>query len=655
MAKEKKPGFDGSVDDILEEAREAYERASDYEQENRELALDDLRFARMGEQWPNQISQQRKREGRPQLTINRLPSFIRQVVNDARQNKPSIKVRPVDSGADPDTAEVFNGIIRHIEQVSNADVAYDTAADFAVTCGMGYFRIDVDYAHDDTFDQDIRIERVANPFSVFGDPYSTAADSSDWNTAFVVEPMALDLFQSKYKGAEEVDWEETGYTRLQQPWFDAEHVMVAEYWRREEVSQKLLRLQSGLLLKEDVYGRDPEYWQLTEGPVVADRDVKGHQITHRLMTGAEILETNEWHGRYIPIVPVYGDEVNVEGRRYFLSLIRHAKDAQRMFNYWRTASTELVALAPKAPFVGPEKAFNGKDARKWESANTNNWSYLAYGGDVAPQRQPFAGVPAGAIQEAMNASDDLKSIMGLYDASLGARSNETSGRAIMARQREGDVSTFHFIDNLSRAIRHAGTILLDLIPLVYKGPRIARILGQDGSTEPVLLGPANGQTMIAGQRIYDVTAGKYDLVVEAGPSYTTRREEAAAEMIELLRVMPQAAVVVGDLLVKNLDWPGADEIAKRLKALVPAEAQGEDPRLQQAAVMIQTLEGKLREVLGDRAVEQFEAEIKARDSQTKAYDAETKRIAALGKMGKDMVDATSPPGPYDRYQNGGAS
>jgi hypothetical protein len=646
---------DGSPDAILKEAKEAFALSSDYEQENRNLAETDLRFSRLGDQWDEDVLRQRQEQGRPALTINKLPAYIRQVVNDARLNKPSIKVRPVDGGADVATAQIINGLIRNIEQTSDADIAYDTAADFAVTMGFGYFRVDVDFAGDDTFDQDIRIERVANPFNVFGDPYSDAADSSDWNSAFYVKMLSKDAFEREFKGAAKVDWESTGYTKLDHTWFDGEHVMVAEWWTRTEALRQILLLTDGNVVDAQVYEQNLDVFEAVGVAVAGDRAVKSHKITHRLMTGAEVLETTPWPGRYIPLVPVYGEEVNVEGKRYFRSLIRDAMDAQRMFNYWRTASTELVALAPKAPFLGPELAFEGKDARKWETANTEQHAFLAYAGNVRPERQAFAGIPAGALQEALNASDDMKSIMGLHDASMGARSNEVSGKAIMARQREGDVSTFHFQDNLARAIRHGGRVVLDLIPHVYSGQRIIRTLGQDGTVEDAQLGqpaaPEDPRQDIPA--VYDLTAGKYDLTVESGPSFTTQRQEAAEQMMELLRVFPQAAPVIGDLLVKNLDWPGADDIAERLKALLPAAAQGgegEDPRLAQAMQMVQQLQQAIEQLKADRSIEQFEAKIKALDAQSKAFDAETKRIAALGKIGESIISAASPPGPHDRYE-----
>ncbi len=644
-------------DDILKDAKEAFTLVSDHEQANRLLAEKDLRFSRLGDQWEPDVLRQREEQGRPALTINKLPAYIRQVVNDARLNKPAMRASPVDSGADVATAQVINGLIRSIEQNSSADIAYDTAADFAVTMGWGYIRVDIDWSNDDTFEKDIKIDRVPNPFAVFGDPYSEAADSSDWNSAFLVKMLSKARFEREHKGAERVDWDMTGYTKLDHAWFDGESVMVAEHWLREEVPRKILLMSDGSVIGAKVYELNRDVFEIAGIGVQQEREVKSYKITHYLMTGVEVLTTTEWAGHYIPIVPVYGEEINIEGERFFRSLIRDATDAQRMFNYWRTATTELVALAPKAPFLGPEDAFTGTDARKWETANVESHSFLAYSGEVPPVRTAFAGIPAGALQEALNASDDMKSIMGLHDASLGARSNETSGVAIKARQREGDVSTFHFQDNLNRAIRHCGRVVLDLIPHVYTGRRIIRALGQDGTSEDVQLGEeAVQEDPRAGIKgIYNLTVGKYDLAIHAGPSFTTAREEAATQMMELLRIFPAAAPIIGDLLVKNLDWPGADEISERLKAMLPPALQGEqgeeDPRLAQATQMIQQLQGAIEQLKQDKSIEQFAASIKAFEADSKAFDSETKRIAALAKAGKDIWDAANPPGPYDRVES----
>lgn len=631
-------------DDILKEAREAFQLCQDHEAENREEALDDLRFARLEEQWPKEVEEKRRLEGRPCLTINRLPTFIRQVVNDGRQNRPAITVHPADSNSDPQTAEIMSGLIRNIEQSSNADAAYDTALESAVSGGLGYFKIGYDYAYDDSFDQELQIERVSDPFAIYGDPHSREVDSSDWNVAFEVEPMSKATFERRFKGADAVDWA-ADYGTLEGPWIEEDRVLLASYWMREEVEGKLLALSNGQFIDAKSFEAVRDQMELAGVQVVGERPTRTHKVKRRLITGAEVLEEIDWPGCYIPIIPVYGDEVVVEGKRYFRSLIRSAKDAQRMFNYHRSASVELLALQPKTPFIGPKGAFE-TDAEKWATANTDSHAFIEYDGPVPPQRQPFAGPASGALQEALNASDDMKSIMGLYDASLGRESNETSGRAIMARQREGDVATFHFIDNLSRSIRHAGRVLIDLIPKIYNKERIVRVMGEDGTPSTVpLKQPVQQQD--GTQRIYDLGLGKYDLTVKAGPSFTSRREEAASQMIELWRALPQAAAVTGDIFAKNLDWPGADEIAERLKAMLPPQAQGQDPRLQQAQQAMQQLQAQGQKLVqenealkADKSAEVAKLQLEARKLEIEEFKAQTDRMEAEAKI----VSAQQPRG-----------
>ncbi|HNT40040.1 MAG TPA: portal protein [Rubrivivax sp.] len=625
------------LEEIRERALEQFDEAVEAEAENRREWIEDFRFARLGEQWPAEVRAARERDNRPCLTINRLPAFLRQVVNDGRQNRPAITVKPVDSMGDPATAQVISGLIRNIEYSSDADVAYDTALECAATGGFGFWRVRTKHAHDDSFDLDIAIDRVANPLTVYGDPRSTAADSSDWNVAFVTEMVPLATFKATYRGAEASSFDADSYDRLQGgQWRDGDDVRVAEYWRRDEERGELVQLNSGAVMDGEDYLRQQELFALAGLAVTGSRPTTRRRVRQILLSGAEVLSETAWPGVYIPIVPVYGDEVNIEGKRYFRSLIRDAKDAQRMMNYWRTTSTELVALAPRAPWIGP-KGFANSSRSKWATANVENHPFLEYDGAVPPQRQGFTGPPAGALQEALNASDDMKAITGLHDASLGARSNETSGVAIAARQREGDVSTFHFLDNLSRAIKHTGRILIDLIPKVYTGARMVRVLGPDGNAQNV---PVNQRVQMpnGAAGIFDLTAGKYDLTVQAGPNYTTKRQEAAAQMVEFMRVMPGAAQFIGDLLVKNLDWPGAEEIAQRLRAMLPPQLQGGgDPRLQQMQQAIQQLQGQLQQ--GAQAYQALQAElqrakgelsIKAREAEIKAYGAETDRLQAVG-------------------------
>ncbi len=665
--------------DDLKDDLEAFKRSAEAESEQRREALDMLKFVKLGEQWPSDVKSQRELEGRPCLVINRLPAFGKQVTNDARQNRPMIKTHPVGDKADRETAEILNGLIRNIEYTSNADVAYDTALDFAVNCGIGYTMVNIDYANADNFDKDIKIERVDNPFAIYGDPDSKAADSSDWNKAFVISKMTKDDFERKWPDAKSEGFDKTD---ANSGWFEDDRIQVAESWSRFLVPSTLIKLSDGSIMAEPEFLKLKDILDVQGVTVLGTRQTQLHKVVQRIITGVEVLEKNDWAGRYIPIVPCYGDEVNVDGKRSFQSLFHFAKDAQRNYNYHRSMITELGALAPKTPFIGPIDAFQ-TDIDKWNTANNQAHSFIGYDGPIAPQRQGFAGPPPGVMQEALAASDDMKTIMGLYDASLGARSNETSGRAILARQREGDVSTFNFIDNQARMIRHLGVILVDLIPKVYNVPRIVRVIKEDGTNysvpvnQPVQVIQAppqpgkpnipqyqpvggNGAPMppqmsddqrneLSGLiKTFDLAAGKYDVTCESGPSFTTRREEAAAQMMQFVQAFPQAASVIGDLIAKSLDWPGADDIAKRLQSMLPPQAQdgAKPPQLMQAEQAIQQLQQQIQQMGGQlqQASQQLnekqtdfqlraqEQQLKAQELQIKQFDAETKRMAEQAAM-----------------------
>jgi hypothetical protein len=639
---------DNKPDDIVEDALERFKRVSDFEANNRAEALDDLKFARLGEQWPQDIRRSRELEGRPCLTINRMPSFIRQVVNDSRQNKPAIKCHPVDSGADPKVADLLNGVIRNIEVSSNADIAYDTAIDFAVTCGIGYFRITTDYAHDDTFDMDIMINRLINPFTVYADPDATEGDGSDWRYCFITEWIDEDDFKVKWPKAEAVDFEGNSVGDREGLWIQEGKIRVAEYWVRDEVTKTIVLLSNGQVLGIDDYEANAEIFNAAGLTVINTRETKSWEVKQHWIGGNQVLETNDWVGTYIPIIPVYGDEINVDGKKYYHSLIRHAKDSQRMFNYWRTTSTELVALTPKTPFIGKVGAFD-TDISKWNTANSKSHAFIEYDGDSPPQRQPFAGAPAGALQEALNASDDMKSIIGIYDASLGARSNETSGRAIMARQREGDVSTFHFIDNMTRAIRQAGRILVDLIPKVYDKPRVLRIIGEDKTPKNVQVNqPYVDDKGI--EKLYDLTVGKYDVTVEAGASYTSKREEAVTAITELIRSYPPAAPILGDVMVKMMDFPDAEKISNRLKAMLPPQIQKmeseEDGIPPEAQAIVGQMQSQLQQVQQQmqQGMQQFQQMQKENEQLKADKQAEFAKIqsdsqAVMAKIQADLQKA----------------
>lgn len=557
-------------DDLLKLAHERFKLADEATQEISKLALEDLEF-RAGNQWPTEVKHDRDLDARPCLTINRIPQFIRQITNDQRQNRPSIKVFPVDDNADIDTAKIIQGLVRHIEYNSNADVAYDTAFEGAVIKGFGFFRIVTDYTDPMSFNQEILIKRIRNHFSVKMDPNSKEPDGSDSEWAFIFSDIPNDIYKAEYKETDLCKMEDWKSIGDQTPgWVSESTVRIAEYFYKEYKSVTICLLSTGEVVEKDQL-QEP----LPEGlTIVNEREATVPVIKWCKINGVEVLEEREWPGRYIPIIPVYGDELDINGDRILEGVVRHAKDSQRMYNYWASTETETIALAPKAPFIVAEGQIPKEYEGQWRSANRKNHAFLPYkpttfGGQlVSPPQRNIYEAPVSAITNARaQAADDLKATTGIYDSALGAQSREVSGVAIRGRQQQSQTSNFHFIDNLTRSLRHAGRVIIDLIPKIYDAPQATRIIGESGEQEIVKINQLfekNGEN-----KIYDLGIGRYDVVVETGPSYATKRQEALASMIDLTKAYPQIVSLAGDLMVKNMDWPGASEIADRLKKSLP--------------------------------------------------------------------------------------
>jgi hypothetical protein len=650
--------------DILATARQRMTTAISAYSDSREDELDDLRFMAGSPdnqwQWPQDVLATRGSvqgqtiNARPCLTINKLPQHVRQVTNDQRQNRPAGKVIPVDDQADIEVAEIFDGIVRHIEYISDADVAYDTACDNQVTYGEGYIRILTEYCDENTFDQDLRIGRIRNSFSVYMDPMIQDPCGSDAEWCFITEDVPKADFERMFPTAEPISSiaiRGVGDAALAQ-WINEDTVRIAEYFYKEH-SKATLNLYPG---NQTAYAGSPEAKQIEMMGLkpVRTREVDIVKIKWIKTNGYEILEQNEWPGKYIPVVRVVGNEFEVEGRLYVSGLVRNAKDAQRMYNYWVSQEAEMLALAPKAPFIGYGGQFEGYE-QQWKTANTTNWPYLEVNPDVTdgqgavlplPQRAPPPLAQTGLIQAKMGAADDIKATTGQYDSSLGATSNERSGRAILARERQGDTGTYHYVDNLARAIRYVTRQLVDLIPKIYDTQRIARIIGMDGETSTVRINPMQpepvrkivDQAGIVIEKIYNPSVGKYDVAVTTGPSYYTKRQEAMAAMGEILQANPQLWAVAGDLFVKNMDWPGAQEIAQRLaKTIDPKLLEGsdEDPALQAAQAQIQAMSAEMEQMFGmlqnvQQSMEAREVQVKEFEAEVKAYQAETDRLKTVG-------------------------
>ena len=649
--------------DTLSEMRHRYTMAIAAYSDSREDELDDLRFMAGSPdnqwQWPADVLQTRGSvqgqtiNARPCLTINKLPQHVRMVTNEQRQNRPSGKVIPADDKADVQVAEIYDGMVRHIEYLSDADVAYDTACENQVTYGEGYIRVLTEYCNENSFDQDLKIGRVRNSFSVYMDPMSQDPTGADACWCFITQDMTKEEYERDFPGAAPISSilaSGVGDQYLSQ-WLDEDTIRIAEYFYYK-YKEETLNLYPGNV---SLFNNTPEDKEMKEMGLkpIRSRKVQRKTVMWMKTNGYEALEEQEWAGKYIPVVRVIGNEFEVEGQIYISGLVRNAKDAQRMYNYWTSQEAEMLALAPKAPFIGYGGQFEGYEMQ-WKTANTTNWPYLEVNPDVTdgmgstlplPQRAAPPLPQTGLIQAKMGASDDIKSTTGQYDSSLGATSNERSGRAILAREKQGDTGTYHYVDNLSRAIRHITRQLVDMIPKIYDTERIARIVGLDGEVEMVKINPEQAEPVkeirdeagLLIEKIYNPGVGTYDVVVTTGPSYMTKRQESLDAMSQLLQGNPQLWAVAGDLFVKNMDWPGAQEMAARFAKTIDPKLLGDDdktPELQAAEQQIQAMGAELDQMMNmmqqfQKSVEVQDLERKNFEAEIKAYQAETQRISAV--------------------------
>ena len=642
--------------DMLATMRDRMTIAISAYSDSRADELDDLKFMAGNPdnqyQWPADVLNTRGAiqgqtiNARPCLTINKLPQHVRQVTNEQRQNRPTGKVIPADDNADVEVAEIFNGVVRHIEYLSDADVAYDTACDNQVTFGEGYIRILTEYAREDSFDQDIRIGRVRNSFSVYMDPMIQDPCGSDARWCFITQDMTKDEYERMFPDADPISTLSSGGVgdATFGQWVSQESIRVAEYFYCD-YKKATLNLYPGNISAMKGTPQDAAMMQMFGQPIKT-REVDQKKVKWVKTNGYEVLEEQDWAGKYIPVVRVVGNEFEIDGQIQVSGLVRNAKDAQRMYNYWVSQEAEMLALAPKAPFIGYGGQFEGYE-NQWKTANTTNWPYLEVNPDVTdgagspvplPQRAAPPMVQQGIIHAKMGASDDIKATTGQYDSSLGAQSNERSGRAILARERQGDTGTYHYVDNLSRAVRYVTRQLVDLIPKIYDTERVARIVGLDGEVSMVKMNPQQPEPVkeikdesgFLIEKIYNPTIGLYDVCVTTGPGYMTKRQEALDAMSMLLQSNPDLWKVAGDLFIKNMDWPGAQEMAARFARIIdPKVMEGDDqsPEMQAAKQQLDVLTKELNQVVG--MLQKVEQSMEAQGLQIKAYDAETKRISAV--------------------------
>ena len=518
-------------------------------------------------------------------------------------------------------------------------------------------------------DQEIIVERIDNPMSVyFPIPMCKASDWSDAPYCFIRTALSKDEFKMKYgkKAMEEIqNWSGQGIGDSN--WTEEALVWVAEYFVVEEEIKTLYQLIDGTTTFDK-----PE----EEALIIKERESATQKVMWYLMSENTILEREEFPAKYIPVIPVLGWELNVDGQKNYMSLIRHAKDPQRLYNYFKSMECEILALAPKAPWLVAVGQIEGFE-NDWKVANTKNLAYLEYNPTAAngqpvpaPERIQPAQIPTAAVNAMREASDDVKSTTGIFDASMGAQGNETSGRAIVARQRQGDNATWHFQDNLIRAVRHMGRIFVDLIPQIYDTARTVRILGEDMADDVAIVNQMHHDDKTGDDKIYDLTVGRYDVTVDVGPSYESKRMETAENLTNIIQAIPQIGQVASDILVRNLDFPGATELADRLKRTVPPNLltdPNENPNkiseqeIQMIVQDLQNLQGQLQQGQAEKAelvkmLQQYQTMlkdksdenqmkmdsvvIKAQTDMQKAHMAfDTEKMKQQGQMTTHAVDS----------------
>lgn len=667
----KEDGSFGTSDDedqkILLEARKRFDRCIAAEGDNRKAALEDTKFLK-GDQWPADVAAQRNTDKRPCLTFNKLPTFVHQVTNPQRENRPSINISPVGDQVDVKAAKMFGGVFRAIQRQCRADIAYDTAFWQAASCGYGYWLVTTEYEAPDSFNQNIIVKRIRNQFTVYVDPDAQMPTGQDARFGFITENMPREEFKEQYPDSQMVAFNPSGAGDTFKEWVSKDSIRVAEYYVIEHKMRDLVQLNNGHTGWKDKLDEATKK-AIASGSIKIDNERKSEEKTCMWykITALEILERTEVKTEgLIPIVRVIGDEIDEQGKVTYSGIVRHAKDPQRMYNYWRTTEAEIVALQPKAPYIMEEGQVEGHESQ-WKQANTKAYPYLTYKGtNVAgkpappPQRQPMVQAPQGVLQAIQGAAQDMQATTGIrFDATIAERVHDESGKALHELRRSGDIGSFHYEDNLGRALDYTGLLFLKMFPNYYDTARTLMILREDGKEQAVRIDP-NAQKPLANGKgpdgkslpIFNPTIGKYGVTVTVGPSYATKRIEAVDQMLKFVNSMPpELAIKVADLIAKNMDWPEADQFATRLARMLPPnllapDMQDVDPQLQ---ALIQSLQSQLQQaamekmqmtkMLQDKTADRMiMADKNEKDFRAKVMAVAQKMQAAGQKADTDFID-----------------
>jgi hypothetical protein len=577
--------------DIFAEAVERLRIAQQAEGDNRAKAAIDLEFED-GQQWPDDLYNLRKIQRRPTLTINHTRTMVRRVVNNMRQQRPRIKVHPVGDGADVDLAKKIGGLIRHIEQRSDGATAYDTGGESAVKIGWGYWRILSEYIDDDSFEQELKLAAIRNTFTVYIDPAALLPAGEDMEWCIISEQMKRSEYERKYPKEPESEWREGAAGDQYADWETVEQIRLAEYFRVARVKDTLLKLSDGRTMYQSEFERDT--FKMAGVSVATDlkgkeirRPTERRQIEWYRINGTTVVQKVELPGHWIPVIRCEGNVLDLNGQVRRRGMVRDMMDTGRMYNYWRTKETETIALASLAPWTGTPQHFDGHP--EWNDANQKAYSHLTYNPAYleqpdgtktplpAPVRVEPVAIPAGFVNAAESALKDLMALAGMpHEPGQDKPGEVVSGKALRERAALSDIGHFQYYDNQTRAIAHTGRVLLDLIPHYYSEERMQRIIGDDGTPSVV---PINQRDPATQKIKNDLSVGRYDVVMDTGPGYETKRMENADALLDLLKTPLAEPItkVASDIVVRNMDFAGASEVADRLMPMTP---QGMDKAME---------------------------------------------------------------------------
>jgi len=629
---------------IIEEAIDFLRRAEAAESDNRADALEAYRF-RAGEQWPAQIQNSRQLEMRPCLVINKVDAYCTQVGNQQRQQRPRIKVEPTSGGATKKVADIIKGMIRHIEtNRGGGDLAYDTAFNCAITGGVGYWRGMADYVSESSFEQELYLAPIDNPFSVYRDPNSTMPDGSDQEQNLITDVLSKRAFRQMYPDADDgASFNEQAIGDTGPNWVTPDEIRIAEYYKIRRTRDILIRMPDGSSAWKSHI--PPDFWKKIEPSLGPDdrRESSRSVVCWYKLTAMEVIDKRELPGRYIPVFPVYGKVEIIDGKRKLSGLVKNAMDPQRMYNFWRTAMTETVALAPKAKWVIAEGQDEGHE-NEWATANTSARATLRYkptdvnGTPAAPpQRLQPEPPPAGAMVMAESMGNDLTSVLGIVDPAMRIGGN-VSGKALNSERMQSDNSNFHFYDNMTRTMRFTGVWLLDVFPTYYSEPgRVVRIVGDDGRSSQETINqqnptPGKNTPGPVEQVLNDVTIGEYACVMDTGPGYNTKRQESLEVMAPMFERDPELMKIAGDVFFRALDFDGSETIADRMAAANPLAQIDEKSEIPPGVQMkLKQQEAQLQEAA--KQMEALQAQLK--------YRMDVVQVQEEGQTKRTLIDATA--------------